>query len=474
MEFVGRKDEILDFKKLLNNNKSDLCAVIGRRRVGKTYLIDYVTKEHLFFKFTGKFESPVNIQLERFSVAVKEQFTLLELPCFSSWFEAFDFLKSRILKSRLRRKKVIFLDEFPWMDTKNSYFVTAFGDFWSWAITQQDILIVICGSAASWMIKHIFKNKGSLYNRVTSRIELNPFTIRETAAFLQAKNLNWKTDAIIKLYMVVGGIPFYLDQIDQGEGIDQVIDRLFFQKKGILRLEFDELFASLFGNPEPYEKIVKALSKTADGYNRARLLQETSFTTGGNISKLLDDLEASGFISTYLPIDKINRDKVYKLTDPYTLFYLKYVVDISLRSKQAWHYLSKSASWYAWSGLAFENLCYLHIDEIKRQLKIEGVYSQESVWRHKGNDVMNGAQIDLIIDRADKIIHICEIKYGDTPFIIDDVYYKKLLNKLAAFQYFTKTSKTLLLTFITVHGLHENKYSIDYMRNSVTANEFLK
>lgn len=473
MEFVGREEEIHKLNNYISSSKSELCAVIGRRRVGKTFFIDHVIKEQLFFKFTGKFESPLTIQLERFSITIKEQFNLSQTPVFSSWFQAFDFLKNRLKASRLKKKKIIFLDEFPWMETKNSFFITAFGEFWAWAATRGDIMIIICGSAASWMIKKIFKNKGSLYNRVTGRIHLSSFTLNETKLFLQTKGILWKSDAIIKLYMIMGGIPFYLDQIEKGESIDQAIDRLFFHKKGLLRLEFDELFASLFGNPEPYERIVDALSKTADGYDRIKLLEETSFTSGGNITKLCDDLESSGFITTYIPLHKKSRDKVFKLTDPYTLFYLKYVKSHNSQSNQAWHQLTKTSSWMSWSGLAFENLCYLHINEIKKQLKIEGVQSAESVWRHKGNDVMNGAQIDLVIDRADQIVNICEIKYSTTPFIIDEAYHNTLLNKLASFQYFTKTRKTLFLTFITVHGLHENKYSIDYVQNSIKADRFI-
>jgi uncharacterized protein len=472
MDFIGRYDELDSFKNFINSSKSELCAVIGRRRVGKTYLIDHVISEHLFLKFTGKFECPLDVQLDRFSTEFQLRFTLVEKPNLASWFEAFDLLRKRIISSRIKKKKVIFLDEFPWMDTKNSLFITAFGDFWSWASTRSDIMVVICGSAASWMIKNIFKEKGSLYNRVTQRMHIEPFTLHETSLFLRAKGITWKQDAIIKLYMIVGGIPYYLDQIVKGESIDQAIDRIFFNKNGVLRLEFDELFASLYGNPEPYEKIVKALSKSAQGLDRMSLLKETNYTSGGNLTKWMDDLESSSFITSYIPLDRKNRDKVYKLTDPFTLFYLKYVGDSMIRSKQAWQYLTNTPSWISWSGLAFENLCYLHINEIKKQLKIEGVLSAESVWRHKGDDVMHGAQIDLIIDRADNVINLCEIKYSSTPFIIDQAYFDALLRKIAAFQYFTKTKKTLFLTFITVNGLHENKYSIDYIQNSVKAEQF--
>jgi uncharacterized protein len=467
MDFVGREDELKVFRNLINSSKSELCAVIGRRRVGKTYFINHAIREQLFFSFTGKYDCAVSVQLDRFSVEFCDRFDLAQKPQIKSWFDAFDILKDRLKSSRIRKKKIVFFDEFPWMDTKNSNFITAFADFWTWAVTRKDLLVVICGSAASWMIKNIFKNRGSLYNRVTCRIELNPFTLKECAQFLKVKGIIWKNDVIIKLYMIMGGIPFYLDQLTSGESLDQAIDRLFFPKKAPLRLEFDELFASLFGNPAPYESIVKALSNHPDGCDRYKLLKVTKNTSGGNFTKMINDLEASGFISTYIPLGKSEREAIYKLTDPYSLFYLKYVQGNNIRSKQAWNYLAKTSSWYAWSGLAFENLCYLHINEIKRQLKIEGVFSRESIWRHKGNKEMYGAQIDLVIDRDDSIINICEIKYSSEPFVITSDYSKSLQKKLASFQHFTKTRKTLFLTFITVNGLHENMYSIDFVQNSI-------
>jgi uncharacterized protein len=473
MEIIGREEEIQLFNTLINSSKSELCAVIGRRRVGKTYLINEVIKSQLFFKFTGKYNCPLKIQLERFAIEIQNHFNYNNKPQISSWFEAFNLLRDELENSRIRKKKIIFLDEFPWMDKKNAFFVTAFGDFWTWAATRSDIFIVICGSAAAWMIKNIFKNKGSLYNRVTSRITLSPFTLEECSRFLKAKGIVWKNDALLKLYMVMGGIPFYLDQVQQGESTDQAIDRLFFPQKAILRLEFNELFASLFGKAKPYEKIVKALSEHADGLDRKKLLEATENTSGGNFTKLIDNLESSGFITLYVPFGKTEKDVVYKLTDPYTLFYLKYVQGSNMRSKQAWHYISKTPSWASWSGLAFENLCYLHINEIKKQLKIEGVHTTESVWRHKGDQVMHGAQIDLIIERADNIINICEIKYSSHPFVIDADYYKSLQKKLAAFQYFTKSKKTLFLTFITPTGLHENMYSLDFVQNNILAEKFI-
>ncbi|MBP6445231.1 MAG: ATP-binding protein [Saprospiraceae bacterium] len=473
MDFVGRKEELNQIDRLINSSKSELCAVLGRRRIGKTFFIEYAIKSHLFFKFTGKYEAPVSIQLERFSAEIKTQLNLGYLPILESWFDAFNLLKNELNSSRKRKKKVIFLDEFPWMSTKNSYFIAAFADFWAWAVMQKDILVIICGSAGSWMIKNIFKNRGSLYNRVTSRMELSPFTLEEVAQFLKAKQINYNTDAIIKLYMIMGGIPFYLDQLDVSESLDQAIDRLFFRKKAILNLEFDELFVSLFGSSHTYEHIVKILSEHTYGLDRNTISKLSKISSGGTLSNNIDELEAAGFITHYVPYGKSKRDIIYKLTDPYVLFYLKYVQKTEVRTKNVWHYLTNTPSWYAWSGLAFENLCMLHIPEIKQQLGITGVFSTESVWRHKGDDTMSGAQIDLLIDRSDKIINICEIKYAPENYVLDKDYYTKLQNKITSFKHFTKTRKGIFVTFITPSGLFENKYSIEHMRNQVVMGKIL-
>lgn len=472
MELVGRFDEIDTINNIINSSKSELCAIAGRRRVGKTFFIDETLKGYIFFRYTGKYKSTQKMQLEEFSREIGGQFKLDEKNAFRTWFDAFELLEREILKSRIRKKKVIVLDEFPWMATKNSSFLAAFSDFWTWSSKRKDLLVVICGSAASWMVKNIFRSKGSLYNRVTSRIEIQPFTLKETALFFKKKNIDLKQDSIIKLYMVMGGIPFYLDQVRKGESADQAIDRLFFPKSGILRLEYKELFSSLFDNAEPFEKIAGILSDHRHGLSRNELLKKSKSKSGGNFTKIIDELETSGFITGYVPFGKTLKDAVFKLTDPYTLFYLKYVVNSSKRSKSIWQALTQTPSWLSWSGLAFENLCLLHIDQIKKQLKIEGIFTSESIWYHKGNDEMFGAQIDLVIDRADKIINICEVKYAGLPFAIDNNYHQALQKKLTAFQYFTKTRKTLFLTMITANGMVKNKYSLELVQNEIEVGSF--
>lgn len=472
MDLIGREAEIESLNNLLNTTKSELCAVVGRRRVGKTFLIKSCFKDQFYIQFTGLFNADLDQHLGRFWKAMKEQLKIPNLPIIYSWFDAFDFLKEHIENSRIRKKKIIFLDEFPWMATHKSSFLTAFTDFWnSWASSRNDIVIVICGSSASWMINNIFKNKGGLYNRVTERIELHPFNLKETEDFFKAKHLKLKRDDIIKFYMVMGGIPFYLDQVRADESADQAIQRLYFKKNGILKLEYNELFTSLYNNAASHESIVYSLSEHTTGLTRTQLIKLNSLITGGGLTRILDELELSGFITRYVPFGKKSKDAIYKLTDPFTLFYVKYVLHNTFRSGNIWSQLTKTPSWQSWSGLAFENICLLHTDNIKRKLKIEGIYTEESKWQHKGNDEMYGAQIDLIIDRADNVINLCEIKYAATPFVIDKDYSARLNQKHASFQFFSKTRKAIFVTIITANGLVKNKYSLDLVTNEVTAND---
>ena len=473
MQLTGRSDQIESLELSIKSSKSDLIAIIGRRRVGKTFFVKTVLGKRIFFQFTGLHKSSLGEHLDRFSKALKEQFNLSTVPQLNTWFDAFDVLKEHIQRSRIRKKKIIFLDEFPWMATHKSRFLTAFTDFWnSFASARNDISIIICGSAASWMIKNVFRNKGGLYNRVTERIELHPFTLKETELFFLHKGLDLKRDSLAKLYLVMGGIPFYLEQLRTNESVDQAIDRLYFTKGSLLRIEYKELFSSLFDESKLHETIVQMLSDHPRGLDRNQLLNRTKITSGGGFTNILEELEMSGFITAYTPFGKKSKDSIYKLTDPFTLFYMKYVLNSNLRSTVHWSYLSQSASWNSWSGLAFENLCMMHIPEIKRKLKIEGIHASASIWQHRGGPEMQGAQIDLIIDRADKTINLCEIKYRQLPYVITRDDHAALLLKMASFQYYTKTNKTIFVTCITSNGLVKNQYSLDLVKNEVVLDDF--
>lgn len=470
MELVGRYEERAQINDALASDKSELVLVYGRRRVGKTFFIREVLEKETLLQFTGLYESDVPEHMERFAQALSQIGNQsLPLPVPTSWFEAFDMLRAIIEQSRIRKKKVIFLDELPWMATHKSRFLTAFTSFWNeWASKRKDIVVVVCGSAASWMITNILKNKGGLHNRVTCKIRMEPFDLHETEQFLRKKGITLDRYDICQIYMVMGGIPFYLDQIKQGESATQAINRLCFRKKSILRLEYTQLFQSLFKKAERHMAIVEALAAAPRGMRREVLIGKIKTGSGGGLTKLLEELTESGFINAYIPFGHKKKDAVYKLTDHYTLFYLKYIAPETAGDINNWLKVSQSNSWASWSGLAFENLCMLHIEQIKEALGIDQIKTSISSWSHRGNDEMSGAQIDLLIRRADRIINMCEMKFSKYPYTIKKEYAMKMRQKMAAFEHFEKNNETIFPTIVTTYGLTPNTYSTSLIQNVVT------
>ncbi len=474
MSIIGRKLEQKQLLSKLDTNKSELVAILGRRRVGKTFLVRSTFQENLFFQFTGLYKGNLGDQLIRFNKTLqgaggKKQAT----P--SSWFEAFDGLKNLIQKVRSKKKKVIFLDEFPWMATNKSKFLTAFTDFWnSFASTRSDLVIIICGSSASWMINKVLKNKGGLHNRVTDRIFLEPFTLHETERFLVKKNIRAGMFDIVKLYMAFGGIPFYLDLIEKGESLPQAIDRLCFKKNAPLQLEYNELLSSLFDNASSHKTIIELLSKHPQGLVREVLLKKSKLNSGGGFTTVIEELEYSGFINSILPIDKTKNEKIYKLRDFYTLFYLHQISQKPLKKGNTWLNLFNTPSVNTWSGYAFENLCHNHIEQIKKALKIDGIVSEYGAWRNKPSDGIKGTQIDLVINRADGIVNVCEIKFMREAFLITSDYAHKLRLKLSIFKQLSGTKKSVLLTMITANGVVKSKHSMDLVQNEITLEDLFK
>jgi len=467
MKVIGRgyAKKILDNK--INSKKPELVAVLGRRRIGKTFLIRQHLGKQIVFHFTGLFQSNLDEHMQRFQAQLSEK---MQIPISKpkSWFEAFDLLKNYLKGLKSKKRKVVFLDEFPWMATNRSRFLTAFTDFWnSFASSRSDLMIIICGSSASWMINKVLKNRGGLYNRVTERITLRSFSLYETEKFLQSKNIIISKYEILKLYMAVGGIPYYLDQFEKGESIIQGIDRICFHKDGLLRSEYNELMSSLFDNSEKHQSIITELHKRPQGMRRDELLLKAKIKSGGGATSLLNELEASDFISTYIPYNKKSKDRLYKLKDHYLIFYFKFIKNSRATNKGIWNKLFASQSYQSWCGLAFEHICFEHIEAINAALGIDGIYSERGSWNHSGDEEHHGAQIDLLIDRADQVINICEIKFSSNPYTITSAYAKNLQNKLSAFSHFTKTKKALFTTMITTFGINENMLSRQILQNQI-------
>lgn len=474
-ELVGR---VAEKQQLLNASKSknaEMVALIGRRRIGKTFLIKQVFTQ-MDFEFTGMLNASLQDQLENFSNKLFEFGSgKKNVPKPTSWLQAFHLLKELLQSKRTVKKKIIFIDELPWADTPKSNFTEALGHFWNDYAAHSNIMVIICGSAASWMIKKVVHNKGGLHNRVTAIISLQPFTLHETELYLRARHIILSRYQIAQLYMVIGGVPYYLNEIRKGESMAQNIDRICFQKNGLLRDEFDKLFTALFNNPENHLAIIKALATKWKGVTRKDMLAITGLTDGGNITKVIDELEASAFISSTQPFGKTKKETLYRLADPYCLFYVHFIATQKKALANAFINISKSSKWTSWCGYAFENLCLAHLQKIIDALQLTAIYTETAGFVIKGTAIQQGLQIDLLIDRADNIINICEMKFYDAPFTINKEYAARLRLKIAGFRTATHTRKVIFPTMITTFGLVENAYSAELVQNQVTLDSlFLK
>jgi AAA+ ATPase superfamily predicted ATPase len=358
------------------------------------------------------------------------------------------------------RKRILFFDELPWLAGRKSGFLAALGFFWNNWASKNNIIIVICGSAASWMIQKVVHHKGGLHNRITRRIHLQPFTLAETEQFFHAKNIHLNRYQIAQIYMTMGGIPHYLKEVENGKSAVQTIDDLYFSQNGILRDEFTKLYPALFEQEERHIAIIRALAKKWKGLTRSEIITATKLPEGGNTSKVLQELIYSGFVNAYYPFGKKKKSKLYRLTDEYSLFYLHFIENKRTQEKGIWTKLSQTATYSSWSGYSFENLCLKHIPQIKKALQIGGVYTESSSFYYKGDEDRNGVQIDLLIDRNDQVINLCELKFYRDQYRIDKQEAAALRARLNTFMEVSKTKKQVFLTFITSFGLLPNQHSL--------------
>lgn len=439
-----------------------MVAVIGRRRVGKTFLIRSFFKKKVIFEMTGVRAIPLEKQLENFSERLKDASgATLPVKHPVDWFEAFRLLEACIQPLLGDEKKVLFLDELPWLAGEKSDFLSALGYFWnSWA-SRKNLVVVICGSAASWMIENVINDTGGLYNRVTRRIFLEPFNLTETEIYLKSRNIVFTRYHIVQLYMAIGGIPHYLKEIEGDKSAVQNINSICFSPNGLLRDEFSNLYPALFANATNHISVIRALASRHTGLTRQQIAETSKVPNGGGLTKVLDELAQSSFITAYQPFGKEKKDRLFRLTDEYSLFYLRFVEEAQYEGTDTWNLVSQTQAYKTWSGYAFENVCLRHIAQIKKALGISGVFSRTSSFYKKGTQTEKGTQIDLIIDRNDHVVNLCEIKFHHESFTITKAYADTLRSKQGIFRETTKTKKHLMLTLITAFGLNPNPYSLE-------------
>ena len=458
--FVGRKRELARLQRCLDEDLAQLIVVYGRRRVGKTFLVNQFFEGRFDFKVTGIYNQPKSVQLRSFSEELRRHTGRpAEIP--KDWLDAFNQLRDYLEGLQGNEKRVIFFDEMPWLDTQKSDFLPAFEWFWNdYACARDRLIVIVCGSATSWMVENIEENKGGLFNRQTCKLFLEPFTLSEVEDYLKLRGISWARYDIAQCYMMMGGYPYYLSLLDPEKTLFQNADELFFRKRAELWDEYDHLYRTLFSNSNQYIRVVETLAKRNYGMSRERLSSESGLPSNGMMSKILKNLVDSGFVRREAVFGKKN-ETIYQLSDYYSLFYFRFIRDGFGGDEHFWSNQVDHPARRVWAGLAFEMLCKDHIAQIKQKLSIGGVLSEQSTWQ-VGPDPeqgRSGAQIDLVINRRDQVINLCEAKFSINAYEISRDYDQKLRDKIEIFRESTKTRKTLQLTLITTFGIKKNPYS---------------
>lgn len=466
---IGRQKELDLLNKAYQSPEAELVAITGRRRIGKTFLVNTYFQGKISFDMVGTQNGSLVGQLNNFAdqLSVYAQQTI-DPPV--SWDVAFKLLRQH-LQHLSTEKKVIFFDELPWLAGAKSGFLSAFGYFWnSWAC-RQNIIVIICGSAASWMIQKVVNDTGGLHNRITKHIHLEPFTLAESEAFLQSRGGTYDRYQITQLYMTMGGVPHYLKEIDPTQSAIQNIDRICFAKNGLLKGEFDRLYASLFVHAEHHVQVVRTLAQRKQGMTRTELTEKSKLLNGGGLTKVLNELIMSGFVSVQLPFGKVKKEQLYRLSDEYTLFYFQFIEPQTQQGSGLWLMLSQTPAYKAWAGYAFEGLCIKHIENIKKSLGIAGIYTSVSSLFQKNTDQNEGIQIDMVLDRNDHTINLFEVKYYNQPYELSREYVEKLRHKMWRFRDITKTKKTINWVFISTFGLANPQKGLGLVSNSLSLDE---
>ena len=468
---IGRKKEQETLLNLLHSAEPEMVAIVGRRRVGKTFLIRTVYENRIDFELTGLQNATQEKQLQHFHTQLKIQFgrkAPKKMP--TDWMDAFYQLISTLDKLKKTEKAVVFLDELSWLATSKSGFLEALGFFWNTWASRRNIVVVICGSAASWMIQKVIYDKGGLHNRITKRIDLQPFTLYETELYLKSRNVSSDRYQILQLYMAIGGIPHYLKEVAAGKSAIQNIDALCFSQGGLLNDEFSKLYPALFEYSDNHIAIVRALAQKWKGMSRVEIVTSTKLPDGGGLTNTIEELVSCGFVSAYYPFGKKKKDMLYRLTDEYSLFYLQFIENQHIQEESIWQHLSQTQTWKSWSGYAFESICLKHLSQLKKALGISGIYAEASSYVHKGNATEEGIQVDLVLDRKDHTINLFEMKFYSSQWQIDKSEATELREKVALFKRLTKTQKQVFLTLVTTFGIKINEQSLGLIDNDLSMN----
>ncbi len=474
---IGRHREREILMEADSSNRPEFVAIYGRRRVGKTHLVRkmFSSKKH-YFELTGLKEGSLVAQLRNFTEEFSQTFydgLLIQAP--QNWHDAFRLLTNEIKKVPANNKITIFFDEIPWLATRRSKFLETLDYYWNskWS-KLNNLVLIVCGSAASWILENLIYAKGGLHNRLTRTILLEPMNLKEAKELLASRSIKLSDAQILNLYMVTGGIPHYLQQVPKGKSAVEVIDAICFQKDGLLWNEFPQLFKSLFDKYKIHEKIIREIAKSRYGISRNELLNKTKFASGGTFNKRIQELASAGFIQSYIPYGKSKKDHYFRIVDEYSLFYLRWIEPVKkqvLHSeiKGYWQTKSQTPAFQSWAGYSFESVCYKHIQQIRTSLGLDKQGCEVGSWRYISpkTSTQKGVQIDLLFDREDGAVTLCEIKYNNNKFTISKKYAYEIMHKIQIYNEQFPSTQQIFFAMITFGGLKQNSWTEDLVDQEV-------
>ena len=478
MKLVGRKREVAIIQRILKSAEAEFLAIYGRRRVGKTFLINSLCCDDVdgrIFSLTGQKDGNLRQHLEDFSNTLSKLFYQgVELAHPKNWNDALEKLTVAI--ERDKQKTIIFLDELPWLATPRSGLVGAIDKYWNTRWSKIPYLkLIVCGSAASWMIENIVNHKGGLHNRVTRTILLAPFNLNEVEQYLASRKLKLDRQQVLNIFFATGGVPFYLRSVEPGLSAPQVINELCFREDGILHHEYKRLLSSLFRHSEQHDAILRSLAKKRMGLERGEIISDLGTSTGQGISKRLKELKEGGFIGAYSPLGNSKKSVRYRIIDEYVLFYLTWIDSLSAtfipQDENFWQRKVNTPQYNTWAGLTFENVCLKHTREIARALRLAAIGYKAASWHRRGTKNKAGAQIDLLFDRDDEIITLCEMKFSSEPYVLTRDVGMNILKKVDVFKEATKCRKQVMIALASPHGLSSNVWSEEIVDNVITLDD---
>ena len=460
---IGRVLEIEDLQRAYDSDQSEFVAVYGRRRVGKTYLINETFHDRYAFHTTGIESGTKREQLESFWEALRKQ-GLPKCRRPQSWIGAFSALED-LLESLPEGKKVVFLDELPWFDSHKSGFLRAFEAFWNgWCALRKDILLIVCGSATTWIVKKILRSRGGLHNRVTRQMPLAPFTLAECEEYAAYRKLNFNRQQLLECYMAFGGVAYYWSLLRAGLSAAQNFDLLFFGPSNEMRDEYGKIFAALFKTERRHVAVIRLLGTRKIGLTRDEIAAKLGAVSGGDLSACLEELESCGFVRKFTPVGKIKKGAVYQLIDNYILFYFEFLEQRTGNDERYWTHHYREPRLNTWRGRAFERVCFWHIPQIKAALGISGIAADVYSWYGKGSETERPIQVDMVIERADNTVSLCEMKYAADEFELKAAESENIRRRVEGLSSAFKRRKAVQTVLVTTNGLKPNKYAADIHR----------